>query len=435
MSGSAGVAGRSYGVSAVAEFELGVMLTVNHRSGATGRKNAPTAFMICAAIGAAWLPLGARAQFTGKASAIGQFESNSNVFALESGVAPPENGDSRRSDTFLAYGAEFNGLYSTGRQEFYATASTKEYDYHHFTELDHNDYKLDAGLNWKLGGPLSGTLDMTRNHTMVPLYDLTGTQLALSVVTEQKESARVDLKLNSNWMVEGSGFTSKSEQPLVGAPDLQLTQSSGTASLEYLGVGGFTSGITAGYLTGDYSGANATANPSYSQTTAGFLAKYKRYRTTFDGQIGYSKRDSSDGSDNTSGITGLLAFTDQLTPKTSFSVKADRTINSYFLNTGSEIDTEAGASVVWQALYKLGVTVGYTFTYRKYPGQGNNPVGSDRVDIQEYATLGINYEPQRWLLIRPYANVETRRSTFIGGHFSATIFGVFLTVTPYQSKK
>lgn len=411
------------------------MFTVNYCSCRKVRQSVASGLLICTAFAALALPIRAHAQFTGKASATGQFESNSNVFALESGFAQPGTNDSRRSDTYFSYGAGFDGIYLWGRQQIYATASTKEYDYQRFTGLNHNDYKVDAGLIWKLGEPLDGKLEVTRTHTMVPFFDLSGSALALSLVTEQREAVQVGLKLSSEWKLEGSAYTSKADQPIPNAPNLQLTQTSGTTSIEYLGIGGLTSGLTAGYLSGDYSGSNGNLNSSYSQSTAGFLANYKHNRTTFEGQIGYSRRVSSTGSDNTSGLTGLLDFKHQLTPKTSFKVKIDRTINSYFLNSGSEIDTEAGANVDWQATYKLAASLGYTFTYRDFPRQGNNPVGSDRVDIQEYATMKIDYQPQRWLLIRPYANVQTRRSTFIGGHFSSTIFGVSVTVmTPDRRK-
>jgi hypothetical protein len=415
--------------------KLGVILTVNHCACRKGLLYVAHGLLLCSVIAALTLPIRAYGQFTGKASAVGQFESNSNVFDLESGAAQPGTSDFRRSDTFLAYGAEFDGDYVVGRQDLYATASTKEYDYQRFTALDHNDYRLDAGWNWKLGGLLDGKFDVTRTRTMVPFYDLLGSSaLALSLVTEQKETAQVGIKLGSSWKVEGSAYTSKADEPIPDAPNLQLTQNSGTTSIEYLGITGLTSGLTAGYLTGDYSGSTASANPSFTQSTAGFLAKYKFSRTTVEGQVGYSRRVSDTGTDNTSGVTGLLDVKDQLTPKTTFTAKIDRTINSYFLNTGSEIDTEAAAGFTWQATYKLSVSPGYSFTYRDFPGQGNNPVGSNRVDIQEIMTLNIDYQPQRWLVIRPYANVQTRRSTFIGGHYSSSIFGVFVTVTPYGYK-
>jgi hypothetical protein len=103
-----------------------------------------------------------------------------------------------------------------------------------------------------------------------------------------------------------------------------------------------------------------------------------------------------------------------------------RLISSYVSSASSEIDTLAGLGATWQATYKLGVIVGYTFTYRDYPGQGNDPVGSNRIDHQQYATLELEYRPQRWLLIKPYANVQRRGSNYIGGDFNQTIFGVYV---------
>ena len=393
--------------------------------------------LICVAFLAAALPLPARAQFSGSASATGQYESNSNVFDLQSGVAPPGNSNFRRSDTYFAYGAAFDGSYLFGKQELYATGSTKEFDYQRFTDLDHNDYRIDMGLKWKLSDFLDGKLSVIRSRSMVPFYDLVGAELSdlsLSLVTEQRETAMIGFKLSSDWRLEGTGFTSKMEQPIPGAPNLQLTQTSGAASVLYTGFGAFTSGFTAAYLTGDYSGANGILDPSYHQASAALTADYKSGRAAFEGEVGYSRRNSATGIDNTSGLTGLLDLKYQATRKTVFTAKIDRTINSYFLNAGSEIDTDASASVNWQATYKLNVSGGYMFSYRNFPGQGNNPVGSERVDIQETVNFALNYQPQRWLQISPYANVQTRRSTFIGGHFSSNIYGVMLTVTPYKPK-
>jgi hypothetical protein len=256
----------------------------------------------------------------------------------------------------------------------------------------------------------------------------------LAVSTQQRESAQVGLKLNSEWKLVVSGYASKDDEPIAVAPNLELKQYSGTTSILYSGSGPLTSGLTATFLTGDYSGTNGTLNPSFNQTTAGLLATYEVRRTTFTGQVGYSRRTSSTGSDDTSGLTGLFDLKYKLTPKTNVRVKIDRQINSYFLNTGSEIDTDAGVGLDWQATYKLAVSAAYTFSYGFFPGQGNNPVGSDRTDIQELAVLAINYQPQRWLQIKPYANVTTRRSTFIGGHFSQNAVGVSIVVTPYKSK-
>jgi hypothetical protein len=168
-------------------------------------------------------------------------------------------------------------------------------------------------------------------------------------------------------------------------------------------------------------------NTTFSQSTAGFLADYKHNRTIFEGQVGYTHRGSSTGAENTSGFTGLLEIKEQLTPKTGFTVKIDRAVNNYIANSSSEIDTEAAAGIDWQTTYKLAVSLSYAFTYRAFPQQGVN--GYYQVDYQQYATMGINYQPLRWLLIRPYGNVQTRRSNYIGYDFNSTIFGVSITAT------
>lgn len=409
---------------------------MNHSSGHKVRRLVDPARLICAALGALALPMQVHAQFFGQASATASYESNTNVFALNSGVSPGGIPGLPRSDTDFTYGGGLSGSYLLGRQEFFATGNAQEFKYQRYTQLDNTSYNVDAGLKWKLGGSVDGQLDASRAHSMVPFYNLTGlTTPSLVTLTEQRETAQIGIKVNSDWQVKASGFTSKSEQPTPDAPNLQLTQNSGTTTLQYSGFGAITGGVMAGYSSGSYNGANGTlgtngaSNASYSQTTAGVVANYNHVRTTFDGSLAYSRRSSSDGTDSTSGVTGSLAFTDQLTPKTNFTATIARSINSYIFNQGSDIDTSAGVTVNWQATYKLAVSLGYTFDYRKFPKQGNNPVGSDRYDIQESPTMSMVYRPLRWLVIRPYANIQTRRSTFVGGHFSQNIYGVSFSVS------
>jgi hypothetical protein len=401
---------------------------VNHRSCLEGRQYAARALLFCAALAALTLPIQARAQFTGRATATGQFESDSNVFNLESGFPQPGTDDFRRADSFYAYGAEFDAKYFADRQEFYASAAANDYTYQRFTELNHDDYKIDTGLNWKLGELLDGNLDVRRTHLMVPFVDLTEQTLALSLQTEQRETAQIGIKVTPDWRVDTVAYTRTLLEPEPGAPNLELKESSGTESVSYLGVAGFTSGFIVGYLTGKFEAADNTIdeNPNYHQTMAGLLGTYKSGRSSFDGQVGYTDRVSANGVNSVAGVTGQFKFLDQLTPKSSVNMTVSRLISSYVSSASSEIDTLAGLGATWQATYKLGVIVGYTFTYRDYPGQGNDPVGSNRIDHQQYATLELEYRPQRWLLIKPYANVQRRGSNYIGGDFNQTIFGVYV---------
>jgi hypothetical protein len=382
--------------------------------------------VVSAAVALISIPMKAHAQFTGNVSATAQFENNSNVFNLESGVSQPGATNHRGADSFLAYGAAFDLRYLWSKQELYASASTTQFNYQRFSELNHDDYKFETGLNWVLGHLLDGNVDVRRTRTMVPFFDLTGTTLSLQ--TEQRETALVGLKVTPEWRVEGSAYTDTIDEPIPLAPNLRAKESSGTATAKYLGIAGFTSGAYVGYRSGSFEGTNGTLNPDYHETSEGLVATYQSSRSTMDGQIGYSRRTSTTGTDNTSGVTGKFKLKDQLTPKTDIAIELGRAINSYLLNAGSEIDTSAGVTANWQATYKLQVSLGYTYTYRDYPRQGNNPVGSNRIDHQQYATLGVDYRPQRWIIIRPYSNITVRRSDYIGANFNSTVFGVYVTI-------
>lgn len=384
--------------------------------------------LVCSALAALALPIRADAEFLGRAAASGQFESNSNVFDLQSHGAASGAGFPRpQSDNYWAYGAELAGDYVLGRQNLYARVVTKQFNYQRFTHLNHNEYEIVGRFIWKLGDSLDGILGIIRTHSMVPFLDLAGTQLELSVSTRQTESANFDFKLNPQWMLQGGVYSTKSNQPLPEAPDLQLVETGGSATLRYLGFGRLTSGLMASYGSGRYDGSSSDLNPTFRQFQTAAVASFKSRRTMYEAQVGYTRRSSSSGTDNTSGLTGLVDFTYQLTPKTAYRFKIDRQVNSFVANTGSEIDTDAGAGVTWQASHKLSVDFGYAYGYREYPGQGDQ-VGSKRIDHQQYANLGITYTPQRWVLIRPYANIQTRSSTLNGRDSNSTMYGVSITV-------
>jgi hypothetical protein len=411
---------------------------VNHCSLRKVQRSVAFVSLICTAAAALVMPVRAYAQLTGTASATSQYESNSNVYALATGTAQSATNNSRTAD--FAFGASLDGNYAFGRQQLYATASATKEDYQGSSQLSHNEYSFNTGLKWKLGDLLDGTVGISRTHTMVPFLDLTGSALTLSIMTSQQETLQIGLVLNPEWKLEGSASTSKTTQPfeglnqppVSGGSNQQLTQNSGTASIEYSGVGPLTSGLSVGYSTGDNGGATGVAgaaDSTYSQYMAGFLANYKLERTSFDGQLGYSRRTSDDGLDVLSGLTGLIDFKDQLTPKTGFTIRIDRIIQTLYLNLGSEFDTDAGVSVLWQATYKLGVSLGYTFTRRDVTAQAEGSAGASTVAYQQNGTLEITYEPLRWLSIKPYANIQTRHSDTPGQNFNANVYGITLAAS------
>ena len=394
---------------------------------------APAGLLVCVGFAGLALPGQAHAQLAGSASATAQYESNSNLFAQQFGTTQPASGNHQGSTTDFSYGALFSGTYSVGKQQFYASANAHKFDYEQFSDLDHTEYGFNAGLRWQLTEILNGDVEVSRTRSMVPFLDLTGSSvLPLSLFTAQKESFQLGLKLGPEWKLDGSAYTTEGAQPEPGAPDQQLTETGGTVDLEYAGLGPFNSGVTASYTSGGYAGLVNASDSNYSQVTAGLVADYKLERTSFTGQVTYSRRTSDAGPDRVSGLTGSISFTDQLTAKTSFSLTVGRAINTQYLNLGTEFDTDASVSVNWKATHKISVTLGYSFTYRAFPGQEFGP-DAYPVDYQQYANLGISYQLLRWLQIAPYANLQTRRANVAGRDFNATVYGVTLTATPFET--
>lgn len=380
------------------------------------------------------LPTRVVAQFTGTASVSGRYEYNSNVFDVASVVANP-GGAGGRGDGYYSYAAALAANYRFGRQELYASAQIANLRYQRFTQLDHTDYSLDTGLRWALGEFLDGHLGVSRTHNQVPFEDLSNQILALTVATQQTETAEVGLKLLNDWRIEGLGTTSRNSTPIAQDPNLELLQNSGRASLKYVGISGLATGFTAEYLAGRYSGSNSALNSSFDQFTAGATAQYKLRRTTIDAQLGYTNRTSATGLNSNSGLTALLDFQEQVTPRTSCTVKIERTINSYLPTLGSEIDTAAGFTVDWKASYRLHLLLGYTFTYRDYPVQPGFARGANRVDYQQDANISLSYQARSWLLIRPYASLLNRNSNERDGDFQANIVGVTVTAVVLDNKK
>ena len=406
---------------------LGIRLRVSSCRGP--RRSAASGVLAGSALAALLLPVCAQAEFLGRAAGTVQYESNSNVFDLEPGFVPAGGSYTHpRADDYFAYGAELTGDYVFGRQNLYSRLIVKQYDYERFKNLDHNEYEFVTRLIYKLTNRMDGMLGVTRTHSMVPFLDLTGSQLSLSVVTQQRENATLDFRLNPAWVLGGAASFNDSSQPSQGMPNLGLQESSGSATLKYTGIGKFTSGIMAGYGSGSYSGSTNGLNPSYSEEQAGLVAGFESKRSIYNGQVGYTRRSSSSGTDNTSGVTGLFDFTYRQTPKTAWRIALSRAVKSYVLASASEIDTDAAAGVSWRASYKLSVSLDYAYSYQEYPGQGLNPVGATRIDHRQQANLGVSYEPQHWILIRPYANIQTRSSSLAGSNSNSTVFGVSITV-------
>lgn len=374
---------------------------------------------------AVW-PAAAMSQMAIDASATGQYESNSNVYALPAGVSFPSPDGFHRSDALYSYAGKIGLIEQWHRQKIFATVNATSIHYNSFTQLNHSEYALDGGWNWVATSAFDGTLEATRSRSMVSFTDVIQSQLALQ--TDQREIASVAIHVSPDWDVDGKGYRRTLDEPLPGSPNLRLTETQGQTGLKYVGRAGVTSGVSASYLSGHFDGSGNSINPSYHETGMALFATVgTQDRPVFNGRIGYSRRGSSSGINTISGLTGSADYYRPLSGKTSLILTASRAINSYVTNTGSEIDTLGGITLKYQATYKTGFSANYLYTHRTLPDQGLT-ANTARTDNVQYVAVGIDYEALEWLSIKPYVNLQTRSSNVPFAEFNATVYGVYFSL-------
>ena len=376
-------------------------------------------------------PVAAFAELATTIAATSDFQYNSNIFDTQSGFTNPFGG-TRSGDTYAALGGKLDASYLYSQQQFYATLIGNEFRYGHFHQLDHSEFNFDGGWDWRLGRVLDGILDVTRIRSMVSFYNLVGSSLVIQ--TEQRETAKGSVQFTPDWRTELTGITRKVDQPQATAPDLNLTETSGQLGFKYTGTAGVTAGVAATYLKGTFADTGPTVvAPSYNQKSAALTATDEvNPQSTFRGNLGYTRRASDSGINTIGGFTGELDFRRALTGKTTAEIDLTRQINAYLTNDASEIDSVAALNLLWQATYRISMTLGYNYTYRQLPGQGTAVVGgaivatnTERVDRLNTATLSMTYLPVPWVILKPYLNFQGRTSqNFEGGRFSSDIIGI-----------
>ncbi|HEX4049396.1 MAG TPA: hypothetical protein VHY19_00760 [Steroidobacteraceae bacterium] len=381
------------------------------------------------------LPRCALAQLAATVSANGQYQYNSNVFDLQRGFLPAPDYYSDAA-SYYAYGAGLNLNDQISQQNLYLRATDTEYQYDHF-DLSHNEYALDGGWIWKVGDDLNGTFDVSRAHIMVPfqsLTTLTTAALQLYTSTDQRETATANYQFTSEWAVGASAYTDRDGEPLLDEPNLRLSDSGAGLALRVGGNGELKGALTADYQHGDYNNAILYLSPAYNQWDWNIGGTYQPVPqgspTVVDFGFGETTRTSPVDYDNSSGWTGHLNFSRALTGKTTVNLSLLRDLNSYLAGAGTEMDSAATLSAVWQATFKTGFTLGYTIDSSVYPNYvpfAGGPVGN-RDDHNQYATFTVKYAARRWLTILPYLNYQTRHSNLYGANFNATQYGVSLTV-------
>lgn len=363
-------------------------------------------------------------------------EHNSNVFDLPKDFGTPvgRNGPTF-ADTFYDTRAGVEGVYLLDAQRFFGTAEFRHFNYDNFSALDHNEKLFDGGLNWKLARVMDGLLEYKYEQRSVQFQDLAAsTQLILE--TEKNVTASVNVNVAPEWRLESLVKDHLLDSPRVDVPGLSLHEDSIREGFKYLGLANLAAGVEVEYLTGKYNHDLLALNPNYHQISAALAATYiVSGLTNFTGNLGYTHR-ADPTNQGLSGITGSLGYRRSLTAKTSIDLELKRALNTYVTTGGNEIDTSGGATVNYQATYKILIRGGYTYTNSSFPGAPNGfGTTIDRTDHLQFATVDLSYQVLHWLSIRPYARYQSRHSNQNIYTFDGNIIGVELLVKQFRPNR
>lgn len=373
----------------------------------------------------AW-PGAARAELKFVPQASIDFEHNSNIFAVPAGdLVLVEQGDLTRGDTISTYQIALAVNGNWGQQKLTALFEGREIQYAHYTRLTHQEYLGDLDYFWALGDLFDGNFDVRRDKRQALFMNREST--ALEVDTTQDETANINFKLASRFRIEAGVIVHNSKTPLQGFEDSEVNENTERVAVRRLGAGNLSYGVEVSRLNGEF---KESVNPSkYNQNNGLFVFSYggQGAVSILNGSLGYSKR-TYDGSDlTTSGVTGSIGLTRQVSAKTSIKAELKRQINIYVVGGGTETDTSGSLAATWAATGLITVNGELSYTRASFGQQSvADTFDNGRVDSYGDFNLALNYQVLRWLAIRPYGRYDTRSSNRTNFSFNGTIVGIEL---------
>jgi hypothetical protein len=355
-----------------------------------------------------------------------QGEYNSNVFDLKDrSEALAINGDKELSDTLVRYIAGIKLQGNVNPLVLRANLEGSRIDYSHFGRLDHNEYLLSGGLDWRLITILKGTVDYRQQRRMASFADRSST--ALSIENEKTATATIDIDITPDWRSENGVRWRRDASALPNLPDFAVQESVIHTAIKYMANGHLTGGLYGELLLGRFDGV-PDRSPYHEQTLA-LTADYAVPDfSRFGAQLGYTHRQdrsslAGSSSNSASGMTGSMSYHRELTGKTAADAGIFRRVRSDVGNSSSVVETGAEVSATWRPTLDISVVGAYRYTQGRYQ-QPVILVNSARgKEARQIASLTATYAVLHWLDLSPYAGFQMRTSdiavdsyqSFVGG--------------------
>lgn len=374
-----------------------------------------------------------------------RYDENSNVFAISDNMAAASN--LVKDDSIVSYLAGIDSTFEWGRQKIVAdlTGASVNFDRYR-SELDHDEFGLNAAFQWQLTNQLDGVLGYVQQRRLASFADKNSTRL--SIENSRTGSASLALKVTSSWRLEPQVSYYDLESPQTNVADFGLTEKMGGFGIKYIGYSHLSFGLEGQYVQGRFRGTQIIVDanniptatdinsiaPPYTQKRAQLAASYNvNGLSFFSGAIGYTARDpdfeladpAGNAANNIHATTGQLEYQLEVTGKSTIVFRVSRGVNNYITAGGSEIDTGGAVNTIYRATGLTSIQLQYQYTRSDFAGELlPGSVSSGREDKLQNFELNITYDVLRWLSIRPFMRYQKRESNIDQFQFNGTELGV-----------
>jgi hypothetical protein len=359
------------------------------------------------------------------------FYYDSNIFRVDSAAnVPVDNGQQVRDDLYIANTLGADATYEYGLQQFHAKVEGRRYDYLELSRLNHFEYTVNGGMNYRILDRLGGTINYDESRRQSVFEDRNTGQLSNQLNFDRDRNGSVTSKflVVQDWTLDGAYRLHELKTPVIGAPSLKLTDNTANVGLNYIGISRLSVGLLGTYQVGNY--ANTPNATNFKQYNGSGVITYNATEISrFNLTVGYTRREDS-GFPSTPGFTGNFGYQRELTAKTKVLLRAFRGIISYDAGDNTVVETSGGAGINWAATEKVSLAAAFDYVNDKFRNQGlPGSFNQNRVDKIQTESLSANYAVQDWLQASLTTSYETRHSTVQIDQFNSAAISFTLKAT------
>ena len=354
----------------------------------------------------------------------GQVRHDNNLFRLDSGEEPPNNGKADKSDTIYStnVGVRLDKQYSL--QRFVAEAMVRDHRFQNNSFLDYTAFNYSAAWHYAVTPRITGLLLAEQKEEQNSFVEFR--EARKNIQTSNVRLFTIDGEL-------GGGF-----HALAGLLDVRARNS---VSFEQVGdyqQDGFELGakwvapsnnwisVLQRETDGEYRGREldpvSQLDTGFEQheTEANFFWRFTG-KSAIDGKVAYVKREHDNFEDRDySGMTGRVAYHWEVTGKTRIDAALSRNIYNYQEEENSYfIENTFSIGPVWNYSPKTSFRARYDYRDRDYRG-AIVPVAEMREDKLQTFLVAADWKAARSLLVTGILQRDQRKSNLEDNDYHAT---------------